>query len=171
MSGKDGRAHSYANNPEKYKERAATYRRENIDKCSARYQKYYAENSHQYSTRAMNWQAKNPDKVSAIKLARKRRVRERAAKWADKKTIIQLYLDCPAGYEVDHIVPIKGKTPEGWHVSGLHVEYNMQYLPATENRKKGNRMRLGELTIGRAEINPASDPSSQSCEDALRNAA
>ena len=40
----------------------------------------------------------------------------------------RLIMDCPKGYEVDHIIAIA----EG----GLHHEENLQYLPAAVNRKK-----------------------------------
>jgi hypothetical protein len=51
---------------------------------------------------------------------------------ADRKAIKEFYENCPKGYEVDHIIPIsKG---------GLHTLDNLQYLTASENRKKSNKI-------------------------------
>lgn len=64
---------------------------------------------------------------------RARRHRELVKLLTDEEKIeVQLfYMNCPLGYEVDHIIPIsKG----GRH----HVE-NLQYLTPEENRSKGNK--------------------------------
>ena len=48
--------------------------------------------------------------------------------------IKEFYSKCPIGYEVDHIIPLNGK-----NISGLHTITNLQYLKASENRRKSNK--------------------------------
>ncbi|EMW4938015.1 hypothetical protein ACOB6L_004606 [Salmonella enterica subsp. enterica serovar Typhimurium] len=43
--------------------------------------------------------------------------------------------DTGFNWEVDHMLPLRGK-----NVSGLHCAHNIQVIPATLNRKKGNKL-------------------------------
>jgi hypothetical protein len=54
--------------------------------------------------------------------------------WANLEEIKQFYLNCPEGYEVDHIHPLQGE-----NICGLHVINNLQYLTVQANRSKGNK--------------------------------
>jgi len=61
---------------------------------------------------------------------------ERTPPWADQALVKQLqeiYLSCPDGWEVDHIIPLRG-----YIVSGLHIPANLQHLPLKENQHKSN---------------------------------
>lgn len=80
------------------------------------------------------WLKDNWPSQKAYRAARKQRVKQATPKWADIKAIEKFYLECPKGYHVDHKIPLFGK-----NVSGLHVIDNLQYLPAVENLRKGNK--------------------------------
>lgn len=108
-----------------YKERIKRYRQKNPEKFR-RGSKAYAK--------------KNPKKIQAWNLARRKRVQKHTPPWADLKVIRNFYFNCPQGYHVDHIIPLNGE-----NISGLHVIENLQYLPAVENIKKGNKIDLGSL--------------------------
>jgi hypothetical protein len=87
------------------------------------------------------WIAANPERWAAICTARN--MRRHASKlnatptWLtreDHDEILRVYSAArELGHHVDHVVPLRGK-----NVSGLHVPWNLQTLPATANIKKSN---------------------------------
>lgn len=64
----------------------------------------------------------------------KEHIKNRTPSWANLNKIKEIYVKCPIGYHVDHIIPLRGTI-----VSGLHVENNLQYLLAEDNQIKSNR--------------------------------
>lgn len=92
------------------------------------------------------WIKNNPNKRRTYRKKAKLSKLNRVPKWLNLeqfKEIESFYVlskelqwlsDITDPLEVDHIVPLHGK-----NVSGLHVPWNLQILPRSENRKKFNK--------------------------------
>jgi hypothetical protein len=89
------------------------------------------------------WASEHPEKKNADTAKRRAAKLQRTPLWltlTHHKQIDRFYWEAAEVskivgefYHVDHIVPLQGKT-----VSGLHVPWNLQILPAKENLSKGN---------------------------------
>jgi len=144
-----------AENKEKYKEYQRKWRAENPEYK----RKYYQENKEVVLERARKWQAENkeavkeyqrkwqktnPDKMNAIAAKRRASKLQRTPHWLteDEHWLIkEAYAlaklrEKATGikWHVDHVVPLQGDV-----VSGLHVPWNLQVIPGSENCGKHNK--------------------------------
>jgi hypothetical protein len=134
------------NNPEKarksQKKSDKKYQQANLKKIAAYQKKYRDLNAEtvrpQAAARNRKWRRVNPEKAKvrdSIQNA-ERRAALANPPWANRGPIRQaikaFYAACPPGHEVDHIIPLQGK-----NICGLHIPWNLQYLPISENRSKG----------------------------------
>lgn len=102
---------------------------------------FWVEHKERLTAKHREWERLNPGKLRANVIRRKFRQQQRTPTWVNHDALNEIYRNCPSGMDVDHIVPLKGKTIEGYLVSGLHVPWNLQYLTPAENNRKRNRMR------------------------------
>ena len=84
--------------------------------------------------RARKKYLKDPTKQKLYSRVTKKRYLKHKPPYQDLKGLLEFYSKCPFGYQVDHIIPLKGKD-----ISGLHVVKNLQYLTPKENGKKHNK--------------------------------
>jgi hypothetical protein len=121
----------YQKNREKLKENRRKYHLNNKDKAKG----YKLKNKDKIKESNRLYRLNNPhikNNANAIRRATKLNA---TPKFANIKKIKEIYKNCPKGFHVDHVIPLKNKL-----VCGLHVEWNLQYLPAKENLSKSNKL-------------------------------
>lgn len=102
-------------------------------RCRLCYRTYYTNNKEDILAQKKEYGAAHLPQKLANNAKRRALLIDRVPAWADTKEISTVYLNCPSGYHVDHIIPLQGEL-----VCGLHVEHNLQYLLAAANMSKGN---------------------------------
>lgn len=133
----------------KKRERSALYRSENREQYNSYLREWARKNSDRKKIISSRWRSRNKEESRRLTAAwaknnkhlrnassAKRRAYKLQAtpSWSDLDLIKLYYTMCPEGFHVDHIVPLQGE-----NVCGLHVLWNLQFLPAEENLRKGNR--------------------------------
>ena len=113
---------------------------QNYDKHVALKRRWKAENRPKPEERIKNrayikaYREANPDYVKKTNDLRRASLKRATPPWVDMAAIKAFYAARPPGHHVDHIEPLRGKDR-----SGLHVLWNLQYLPATKSMEKYNK--------------------------------
>lgn len=131
-------------NSEKLRDKQKQYYEENSEAIKEKQRLWAKDNKEVIKKRNKNYREKYPHKATEHNVRLKKSRKQSVPKWLSKeqKSEIQgfywlakdLSLITGERYEVDHIVPIKGK-----NVCGLHVPWNLQILPKDLNLEKRNK--------------------------------
>lgn len=130
---------------------AKKWRDKNPERNRARFLAYKNRNRAACQERDRAYRLNNKDKDAAKTAKRRADKRSRTPPWLtedDFKEINSFYLEARrlekatgVKHHVDHIVPLNGE-----FVSGLHVPWNLQVIPAKENLIKSNKFGTDVLT-------------------------
>ena len=128
----------YAKDPQAWKDATARWSRENKELINERQRDWRKRNKEKRQATCKAWNERNRAK-RAEQVAR-RRAKIVTPLWADANAISGFYkrakqVEAATGikHHVDHIVPLNSPL-----VCGLHVESNLQVIPASENVLKRN---------------------------------
>ena len=127
-------------NREMFLEKGRAYYQKNIDK----FKKTREETKERRAALFKNYAKNNGPRLAAIRAKRRAAQLCAAPKWLTDEQLEAIRVEYMLAawcskvqgqkYHVDHIVPLQGK-----NVCGLHVPWNLQVIPATDNIKKGNK--------------------------------
>lgn len=130
-------------NPDKVYRNQLAYLKRYPERREAYIQQYLMRNREKRREDTKRWRLLNSDKHASKQKKREAAKINRTPSWLSKtqnNQIDEMYwlaadLKAISGqkYHVDHIVPLQGK-----NISGLHVPWNLQILPADMNCKKSN---------------------------------
>jgi hypothetical protein len=124
----------YEKNADSAKKRASQWKKENPDRAASIHKKWASGSPDKIRANNLSWHLKNPGKRKAMNAKRRASKLRQTPPWAELKAIEMFYINCPAGHEVDHIIPLQGVD-----ICGLHVLSNLQYLTVSQNRSKSNK--------------------------------
>lgn len=132
-------------NAERIAEKKRLWKLANPEHVKAKDRAYAVANPDKRAKARARWDATNPGATAAAKAANHSARKKRVPTWLsddDKWMLTQAYALAALRtkifgfpWHVDHIIPLNGKV-----VSGLHVPYNVQVIPAVENLRKSNKL-------------------------------
>lgn len=134
----------HSNHKKERNDKRHAYFLANAEKEKARKQLWTLAHREEINLKVNERRKKIPGGRNYENASRRTSLLDRFPEWADVKEIKTVYKqavnmtrETGIMHHVDHIIPLKGKL-----VSGLHVHYNLQILPAKDNVSKGNKFNV-----------------------------
>lgn len=130
----------YLANKEKCSSASVAWQRNNKDKTSETSRRTKLKNRNRVKEGIKAWHALNPAYGRAARAKRRAAQKMRTPPWFgefDELVMIEahdLARRRRGKWDVDHEIPLQGKT-----VSGMHVWNNIRVIPASQNRSKSNK--------------------------------
>ena len=84
--------------------------------------------------RIRKWRRANRGLLNSLTAKRRASQKRATPTWVNVQQLKTIYVNCPIGHVVDHIIPLTHDK-----VCGLHVPWNLQYLTPSENSAKSNK--------------------------------
>lgn len=131
----------YQANKQRHDQLSLAYYYANKAARSVAMAKWYLDNKEIVGANVAAYRAAHPGFVAAKQAKRRAQELRATPAWADLDAIKRIYakaarLSRETGipHHVDHIIPLQGRL-----VCGLHIEGNLQILPAADNISKSNK--------------------------------
>lgn len=131
-------------NKESITESSRIYRDSNRETVRASQQRYKESNYDKVLESSRKYRERNKPKYAAYRSKRRAQELQAQPPWLSKEDLLRIQLTwgirelksfvTGCEYEVDHIVPLQGKT-----VCGLHVPWNLEVVLKSDNRRKQAR--------------------------------